>query len=160
MDAQLSQLISCRIILIMYGLVQIVQLILFLRLSPAVEANQGKDSQDSAIKRIELSGPGSSTKTTVPTATASSTGLSGFLGLHEAAFIVLNLSILFFLDSFTGSLVFQSLIAVWFDITYNTSPELVGNITQNAGEDQRIGCNTNHRKVWSSGDDGRDSPPI
>lgn len=122
-----SELRSCRMILILYGLVQIGQLILFLRLSPAIEPNHEYDSSSSNAKQIELTEP--KKEASEATAMASSSkGLSGFLGLNESAYIVLRLSLLFFLDSFAGSLVFQSLIAIWFDLTYKTSPVLVGNI--------------------------------
>lgn len=93
---------SCRQVLFIYALVQVVQLICFFQLSPAIE---------------------------VPTPTGSSpSGISSFLGLHKSKGIVMQLSLLFMLDSFAGSFVLQSIISAWFFSVYKTPTVTLGSI--------------------------------
>jgi len=74
--------------------------ILFLGLSPAVEA--------------------------VPDAARTKT--PRVLGLHQSRKIVFNLSALFAIDAFGGGLVIQSMLALWFHVRFGVDAEVLGRI--------------------------------
>ncbi|RYG98188.1 MFS transporter [archaeon] len=88
--------------LILYTLIQLVQLSLFYKLSALVEAKHSPQ--------------------------ATSTSLPGFLGIHKSRHIVLLLCLLFAMDSFGGSFVLQSIVSTWFFNTYHTDTLLLGSI--------------------------------
>ena len=97
--------------LIIYGLIQTTQLILFFQLSSEVEV---KDTyRSSKIGYDNINEPDQR---------------AACLGLHKSKWIVLQLSLLFMLDSFAGSFVLQSIISAWFYDTYHTSSRTLGSI--------------------------------
>ena len=49
-----------------------------------------------------------------------------FLGLHRSKLVVCQLSLLFMIDSFAGSFVFQSFISEWFSLVYSTPASTMG----------------------------------
>ncbi len=95
-----SPLASYRAILMGYALFGFVLVLLFYRVSPAIEATAG-DRRSPA---------------------------SGRLGLHKSLPIVLQLSALFALDAFAGGFIVQSLIAYWFNLKFGVEPALLGTI--------------------------------
>jgi predicted MFS family arabinose efflux permease len=56
------------------------------------------------------------------------TPTTAWLGLHRSRAIVFKLSALFTLDSFTGGLVIQSLLAYWFHARFGVEPALLRGI--------------------------------
>ena len=84
-----------------YALLGLALAVMFLRLSPIVEA--------------------------VAT-TSDKTGTNGWLGLQRSQGIVLKLSALFALDSFGGAFVVQSMMAYWFYLRYGVEPAVLGSI--------------------------------
>ncbi|MGE5551319.1 MAG: MFS transporter [Bacteroidota bacterium] len=99
--AGLSPLASYRAIIIGYAAIGGVLMLLFSRLSPAVES--------------------------APTACPAS-GPSQVMGLHRSRGIVFRLSALFALDAFAGGFVLQSLVAYWFHVRFGVSPAVLGGI--------------------------------
>jgi len=93
-----SLLDSYRGVLIIYLLGGILLAVLFLFLSPAVEANRA----EADAKRI--------------------------LGLHRSKKIVLKLSSLFALDAFAGGLIIQSVMAYWFHVKFGADAATLGTI--------------------------------
>ncbi len=91
---------SYRAVIIGYALLGVVLMILFLRLSPAIEAEK-------------LGAP--------PT-------LKSLFGLHRSRKIVFRLSLLFMLDAFAGGLVVQSLVALWFNRRFGVDTAVIGTI--------------------------------
>jgi MFS family permease len=96
-----APLMSYRAVVIGYALLGLALAVMFLRLSPIVEA--------------------------VAT-TSDKTGTNGWLGLQRSQGIVLKLSALFALDSFGGAFVVQSMMAYWFYLRYGVEPAVLGSI--------------------------------
>jgi MFS family permease len=94
----LSELASYRAVILGYAACGFVLVVLFLLLSPAVEA-----------------------ATTVP-------AKKRVLGLHASKGVVLKLSGLFALDAFAGGFVIQSMVAYWFHIKFGVDAGLLGSI--------------------------------
>ena len=97
-QAGLPDLESYRAVVLGYAACGIILFLLFLFLSPAVEA----ESTASAKERT--------------------------LGLHSSKGVVLKLSGLFALDAFAGGFVIQSMVAYWFHIKFNADAGLLGSI--------------------------------
>lgn len=93
-----AALTSYRVVILGYAAMGIALALLFLRLSPAVEA-----------PAIAASGP-------------------SFLGLRRSRPIVLKLSALFAVDAFGGGFVVQSILAYWFHVRYGLGPAVLGGI--------------------------------
>jgi MFS family permease len=96
--AGLSELASYRAVILGYAACGIVLAILFLFLSPAVEAAEAAP----ATERI--------------------------LGLHKSRGVVMKLSALFALDAFAGGFVIQSMVAYWFHIKFGIEAGALGSI--------------------------------
>ncbi|HZD58532.1 MAG TPA: MFS transporter, partial [Anaerolineales bacterium] len=103
-NSGLPPLVAYRAVVAAYALIGLLLLILFLRLSPAVES-------------LRFAAPPQ--RETVGRA---------FLGLHHSRRIVLRLSALFSLDAFAGGFVIQSLVAYWFHVRFGVEPVLLGGI--------------------------------
>jgi MFS family permease len=88
-----------RAVIVGYALVGLVMLIVFGRVSPAVEVEARTDQT-----------------------------IRGRLGLHRSRSIIGRLSGLIALDSFGGALVSQSLIAYWFTVVWGVAPDRLGAI--------------------------------
>jgi MFS family permease len=89
---------SYRVILLMYAALGALLIVLFSRVSPAVEV-----------------------------AEPAPTHLNRF-GLSRSRNIVMSLSALFMLDAFAGGLVVQSLVALWFHTRFNVDTAIIGAI--------------------------------
>jgi MFS family permease len=100
--AQVTPLLSYRIIVLIYGLLGLVLAILFNQLSP----------------QAEVSAPA------LPLSDAPQL----WFGLHRSRGVVLKLSALFALDAFAGGLVVQSLIAYWFVVRFGIDAGVLGAI--------------------------------
>ncbi|MEP7356765.1 MAG: MFS transporter [Anaerolineales bacterium] len=92
---------SYKVIVLGYALLGGVLVLLFLRLSAAIEAE------------LRQAAPGL---------------VSRYLGLDQSRSIVLKLSALFSLDAFAGGFVVQSIVAYWFYRRYGVEPALLGAI--------------------------------
>jgi MFS family permease len=99
--AGLSPLAGYRAVVLAYGALGLVLLVLFPRLSGAVEAGEGAPAARPAL-------------------------FDPSLGLARSRPIVLRLSALFALDAFGGGFVVQSFVAYWFERRFGLSPELLG----------------------------------
>jgi MFS family permease len=97
--AGMTPLDSYRVVLIGYALLGGVLILLFLRLSSAVEIAQPMH-----------------------------TALASRFGLHRSRGVVLRLSALFGLDAFAGALVVQSLFAYWFYVRFGVDTGTIGAI--------------------------------
>ena len=100
----LAPLASYQVNIIGYALLGCVMGLVFLRLTPAVEA---------------------------PAASSSGTGRQLFaprFGLSHSSGIVFRLAALFSLDAFAGGFVVQSLVAYWFHTRFGVEPALLGGI--------------------------------
>ncbi len=102
-QAGYTPLESYRAVVVLYAAFGALLLLLFTRLSPAVEV--ARDTGHSAAH-----------------------GAGAFLGLHRSRGVVLRLSSLFALDAFAGGLIVQSLIAYWFYIRFGVEPAVLGAI--------------------------------
>jgi len=96
-----APLMSYRAVVIGYALLGLALGVMFLQLSPAVEA---------------------------ALSTGAPVGAKGWFGLHRSQGIVLKLSALFALDSFGGGFVVQSILAYWFYLRYGVEPAILGSI--------------------------------
>ena len=96
-----APLMSYRAVVIGYGVLGLVLGIMFLGLSPLVEA---------------------------PALGAKTSEAKGWFGLHHSKQIVLKLSALFALDAFGGGFVVQSIMAYWFYLRYGVEPAVLGSI--------------------------------
>lgn len=94
---------SYRVVVVLYAVFGALLLLLFSRLSPAVEVAPGA-------------------------AQPAARGAGAFLGLHRSRGVVLRLSSLFALDAFAGGFIVQSLIAYWFYIRFGVEPAVLGAI--------------------------------
>jgi MFS family permease len=97
---------SFRMVLFGYAAAGVLLALLFLRLSPEVEA-------------------------AAPAPAAVPAGASlrrGILGLHRSRSMVLKLSALFALDAFAGGFVLQSFVAFWFHVRFGADPAMLGGI--------------------------------
>lgn len=100
----MMRLESYRMIVMGYAAIGLLLLLLFMRLSKAVE---------------------------VPIADHPSGSLSisqNRLGLHHSRGVVLKLSALFALDAFAGGFVLQSIVAYWFQVRFGVEPAVLGTI--------------------------------
>lgn len=102
---------SCVWIFYVYAGIQCIQMFCFSQLSPAIEVQDYEKHYTIKNQKTVQQG--------------------GFLGLHKSTNIVMELSVLFMLDSFAGSFVLQSIISAWFHDTYNTPSTLLGTIVFN-----------------------------
>ena len=91
---------SYRAILLGYAAIGMLLVLLFARLSSAVEVSR----------------------------TDGSTTLQIQFGLHRSRGVVLKLSALFGLDAFAGGFVLQSIVAYWFQIRFGVNPATLGGI--------------------------------
>jgi MFS family permease len=89
---------SYRFILMGYALGGLILMLLFLGLSPAIEAPRAQTQK----KKV--------------------------LGLHRSRNVVLKLSALFSLDAFAGGLLVQSMMAYWFHIKFGVDTGILGSI--------------------------------
>jgi len=100
-----APLLSYRVVVLGYGLIGLLLIGLFTRLSPTIEV--------SASPHNALAGD------RVP---------RRFLGLHRSQKVVLRLAALFSLDAFAGGFVVQSLMALWFNQKFGVEPAVLGAI--------------------------------
>ena len=114
----MSPLGSYRVVVIGYGLFGLALIVLFLRLSPAVEVAAGS-------RRV---GTQSGAKGTVtPPSGEGAANEKVVLGLRSRSLkVVLRLAGLFSIDAFAGGFVVQSLVAYWFHVRFGVAPGLVG----------------------------------
>jgi MFS family permease len=96
--AGLSTMTSYRVIIFAYAAIGLALAVLFLKLSPAIEAGAPK----AAVRRV--------------------------LGLHTSKGIVMKLSGLFALDAFAGGFVIQSMLAWWFHLRFGADEAVLGGI--------------------------------
>jgi MFS family permease len=104
-----SPLLSYRVVVMGYGLIGLLMIFLFTRLSTTIEIS------DKGAKNIQGVRSGN-------------TNTSSFLGLHGSKKIVLHLASLFSLYAFAGGFVIQSLIALWFHQKFGVEPAVLGAI--------------------------------
>ena len=88
-----------RAVVVGYALIGLVMAVGFSRLDPRIEAPPAKVSTDGIRRR---------------------------LGLGRSKRVVLKLSVLFSLDAFAGGFIPQSLMALWFTVTYQVDPAALG----------------------------------
>ncbi len=93
-----AALSAYRVVVLLYALLGVVLMVLFMRLSPGIEA-----------------------------APAGAPRASRF-GLHRSRKMVFKLSALFSLDAFAGAFVVQSIVAYWFQIRFAVQPAVLGGI--------------------------------
>ncbi len=103
-SAGVSPIGSYKAIVVGYGVMGLVLLVLFARLSPAVEVARDSSKEES------------------------SSPLKSYFGLHRSRGVVLKLSALFSIDAFAGGFVLQSIIAYWFHVRYGVNPATLGAI--------------------------------
>ena len=100
-----TPLAAYRAVIIGYAILGAALLIIFTRLSQAVEAPQVQNTGKPIARQ-----PGT------------------FLGLHKSRNVVLRLSALFALDAFGGAFVLQSMLAYWFHLKFGVEPAVLGSI--------------------------------
>jgi predicted MFS family arabinose efflux permease len=105
-----SPLLSYRIVVLGYGVIGLVMIALFARLSPTIEVPGHRPRQARA---------GDPPGNPMP---------RRFLGLHRSRGVVFRLAALFSLDSFAGGFVIQSLVALWFNLKFGVEPAVLGAI--------------------------------
>jgi predicted MFS family arabinose efflux permease len=105
-----SPLLSYRIVVLGYGVIGLVMIALFARLSPTIEVPGHRPRQAPA---------GDPPGNPMP---------RRFLGLHRSRGVVFRLAALFSLDSFAGGFVIQSLVALWFNLKFGVEPAVLGAI--------------------------------
>ncbi len=96
---------SYRVVVLGYGLIGLLLLALFTRLSTAIEVPIHP-----------------------PSAPADPAEQRRFLGLHRSQKVVFRLAALFSLDAFAGGFVIQSLMALWFNQRFGVEPAVLGAI--------------------------------
>lgn len=104
-----TPLLSYKVVVMGYGLIGLLLIFLFTRLSTTIEIS------DKGAKNIQGVRSGNPNP-------------SSFLGLHGSKKIVLRLASLFSLDAFAGGFVIQSLIALWFHQKFGVEPAVLGAI--------------------------------
>ncbi|MEX2161140.1 MAG: MFS transporter [Anaerolineales bacterium] len=100
-----APLSSYRIVILGYGLIGVILVFLFIRLSGDIEVHK-KSALAPVAKSIQRT----------------------FLGLHRSKKIVFRLAALFSLDAFAGGFVVQSLVALWFSRKFGVEPAVLGAI--------------------------------
>jgi MFS family permease len=105
-----TPLLSYRVIVLGYGVIGLVLILFFSRLSPAVE-----------VRRVSISGSSTLSQTGNPAP-------ERFLGLYKSQKMVFRLATLFSLDAFAGGFVIQSLMALWFNVKFGVEPAMLGAI--------------------------------
>lgn len=100
-----TPLLSYRVVVLGYGVIGLLLIGLFTRLSPTIEVE----------KQSHSAAPGEPAP-------------RRFLGLHGSQKIVLRLAALFSLDAFAGGFVVQSLLALWFHQKFGVEPAVLGAI--------------------------------
>jgi MFS family permease len=105
-----SPLLSYRIVVLGYGVIGLVMIALFARLSPTIEV---------PVPRPRQARAGDPPGNPMP---------RRFLGLHRSRGVVFRLAALFSLDSFAGGFVIQSLVALWFNLKFGVEPAVLGAI--------------------------------
>jgi len=98
-------LISYRVVVLGYGVIGLLLIGLFARLSSTIEVSTG-----------------------IPSVLAGNPAPRRFLGLYRSQKVVLRLAALFSLDAFAGGLVVQSLMAFWFNQKFGVEPAVLGAI--------------------------------
>ena len=105
-----TPLSSYRVIMLGYGVIGLLLVVLFARLSPAIEAPVGD---------LQRSHAGNSEGEDAPRRR---------LGLYRSQKIVFRLAALFGLDAFAGGFVVQTLMALWFNQKFGVQPAVLGAI--------------------------------
>jgi MFS family permease len=100
-----TPLFSYRVVVLGYGLIGLLLILLFTRLSPTIEVSR------------PLHG-------TTPDQSFSASRF----GLHRSQKVVFRLAALFSLDAFAGGFVIQSLMALWFNQKFGVEPAVLGAI--------------------------------
>jgi MFS family permease len=100
-----APLLSYRVVVLGYGLIGLLLIGLFSRLSTTIEVPTNPRS-------VPARGPGQ----------------RRILGLHRSQKVVLRLAALFSLDAFAGGFVVQSLMALWFNQKFGVEPAVLGAI--------------------------------
>lgn len=100
-----TPLLSYRVVVLGYGMIGLLLVALFNRLSPAIEV-----------------------PTNMHSLPAGESAAPRFLGLHRSQKIVFRLAALFSLDAFAGGFVIQSLMALWFNQKFGVEPAVLGAI--------------------------------
>ena len=105
-----TPLLSYRVVLLGYGVIGMLLIALFARLSPTIEARTTGLPRDLAGNGAEDSTP------------------RRFLGLYRSQKVVFRLAALFSLDAFAGGFVVQSLMVLWFNLKFGVEPAVLGAI--------------------------------
>lgn len=105
-----TPLLSYRVVVLGYGLVGLIMIGLFQRLSATIEA-----------PGLEARGIPAGNPVEQP-------AQPRFLGLYRSQRVVFRLAALFSLDSFAGGFVIQSMLVLWFNIRYGVEPAVLGAI--------------------------------
>jgi MFS family permease len=101
------ELSAYRVIMCAFTFINVALTCLYSTLTPSIEVHQENDHSK------------------VYTEASSSKG-SSFFGLHKSKVLVLQLSVVFALDSFASSFITESLTTAWFQKTYDTSDSVLG----------------------------------
>ena len=109
-----TPVMSYRVVVLGYGLVGLIMIGLFKRLSATIEAL----TMHSAVVQpgVPAGNPGEDPEP------------RRFLGLYRSQKVVFRLAALFSLDSFAGGFVIQSMVALWFSIRFGVEPAALGAI--------------------------------
>lgn len=105
-----TPLLSYRVVVLGYGLIGMLLILLFTRLSPSIEATKIHLATMSANYPMDKP---------VPKRT---------LGLYRSQKVVFRLAALFSLDAFAGGFIIQSLVAFWFNQKFGVEPAILGAI--------------------------------
>jgi MFS family permease len=105
-----TPLLSYRVVVLGYGLVGLIMIGLFQRLSATIEA------------------PGLETRGIPAGNPREEPAPRRFLGLYRSQRVVFRLAALFSLDSFAGGFVIQSMLVLWFNIRFGVEPVVLGAI--------------------------------
>ena len=113
-----TPVMSYRVVVLGYGLVGLIMIGLFRRLSTTIEA-----------PAIELRAvPGGAPAGTPAGNPGEEPAPHRFLGLYRSQKVVFRLAALFSLDSFAGGFVIQSMMALWFSLRFGVEPAVLGAI--------------------------------
>jgi MFS family permease len=105
-----TPLLSYRVVVLGYGLIGLVMVILFARLSATIEAPSTNIRPAEAGDRQE------------------NPAARPFFGLYRSQKVVFRLAALFSLDAFAGGFVIQSLMSLWFNQKFGVEPAVLGAI--------------------------------